>query len=152
MSALRAGVNMAGNAAEVEHGKTRLRALEVQLSHEREMFGQKADLMRDFIKALIDRRVDAVRLGFTETLAMYAEQCRHYMAQQDRYGDAEIKATAPLERANIRARLSEIDLQLSNIRSEAANLYREMTKVILLINGTMPSLSEEDQKLLAYVK
>jgi hypothetical protein len=70
------------------------------------------------------------------------------MAQQDRYADAEIKATAPLERATIRARLSDIDVQLNSIRSDAAGLYREMTKVILLIGGAMPAMSNQDQRAL----
>jgi hypothetical protein len=159
MSALGAAANIAGTVAQVEHGRTKLRALEVeilqrertletQLSHEREMFGMKAGLMRDIIHALIDRRVDAVQQGFRDTLTMYAEQCRHYMAQQDRYADAEIKATAPLERATIRARLSDIDVQLNSIRSDAAGLYREMTKVILLIGGAMPAMSNQDQRAL----
>lgn len=80
---------------------------------------------------------------------MYAEQCRHYMAQQERYADAEIKATEPLERANLRSRLSEIDLQLTSIRSDASALYREMNKVILLIGGNMPPFSQDDGRALA---
>lgn len=159
MHALSAAAHINGNKAQVEHGKTQLRALELQLSHqertldkqlshEEAMFAMKADLTRDLIKALIDRRVDAVRHGFTETLAMYADQCRHYMAQQDRYADAEIKATDPLERANLRTRLSDIDLHLSSIRSDAEALYREMTKVILLIGGSMPTMSAEHQQAL----
>jgi hypothetical protein len=159
MSALRAGASIAGSAAEVEHGRTKLRALDVQLahrertletqlSHERGMFDMKAGMVRDLIHALVEQRVDAVRHGFLDTLNMYAEQCRHYMAQQDRYADAEIKAADPLERANIRTRLSEIDLQLSNIRSDAAGLYREMLKVILLIGGTMPAIRSQDQRAL----
>jgi hypothetical protein len=163
MSALNAAVNMRGTQAQVEHGRMKLRALEaelmhreetlaMQLSHERQIFSMKADLMRDLVKALIEQRVDAVRQGFVETLATYAEQCRHYMAQQERYADAEIKATEPLERANLRTRLSEIDLQLSAIRSDAAALYREMTKVILLIGGNMPGMSTQDQRALTLTK
>ena len=159
MHALGAAAHMAGTQAQVEHGRTRLRALETELSHrertletqlyhEETMLQLKAGLMRDLIKALIEQRVDAVCMGFKETLAMYAEQSRHYMAQQERYADAEIKAVEPLERANLRARLSEIDLHLSSIRSDATALYREMTKVILLIGGTMPGMSNEDQKAL----
>lgn len=151
MSALGAAATIAGSAAEVEHGKTKLRGLEAQLTLQKEIFEMKADLMRNLIHALIDRRIDAVRQGFLETLATYAEQCRHYMAQQDKYADAEIKVTAPLERANIRARLSEIDIHLTNIRSEAAALYREMNRVILLIGGSMPTMSGDDQHALAII-
>jgi hypothetical protein len=170
LHALGAAAHIHGTKAQVEHGRTKLRALQVQLanqertmaaqhshrenmldiqlSHDREMFSMKSDLLRDLIKSLIDRRVDAVQHGFVQTLNMYAEQCRHYMTQQNRYADAEIKATAPLERANLRARLSEIDLHLTNIRGEAASLYREMTKVILLIGGSMPGMSSQDHNAL----
>ncbi len=138
-----------GPLAEVEQGRTKLRALEVQLSHDREMYGMKTDFLRGLIRSLIDRRVDAVQKGFQEVLAMYAEQCRHYMAQQDKYADAEIKAAAPLERASIKTRLSEIDIQLTNIRTDAATLYREMLRAILLIGGTMPTMAAQDQRALA---
>jgi hypothetical protein len=162
MHALGAAAHIAGTKAQVEHGRTKLRALEqelahrertleTQLYHEETMFQLKAGLMRDLIKALIEQRVDAVTQGFKDTLGIYAEQSRHYMAQQERYADAEIKATEPLERANLRTRLSDIDLHLSSIRSDAMALYREMTKVILLIGGTMPSMSNQDQQALALV-
>ena len=74
------------------------------------------------------------------------------MQQQERYADAEIKATEPLERANLRTRLSEIDLQLSAIRSDGEALYREMTKVVLLIGGNMPGMSAEDLRALKLTK
>ena len=150
---------MAGTRAEVEHGRTRLRALETELAHrertmetqlyhEETMFELKAGLMRDLIKALVEKRVDAVCMGFKEALGMYAEQSRHYMAQQDRYADAEIKATDPGEFARLKTRLSDIDIHLNSIRSDALALYREMNKVILLIGGTMPGMSSDDKRAL----
>jgi len=163
MSALGAATSIAGTVAQVEHGKTKLRALdaklvhnqkalETRLTHEKDVFEIKTGLVRDLIHALIERRVDVVQQGFRETLTMYAEQARHYMSQQDKYADAEIKAATPLERASIRTRLSEIDLHLTNIRAEASALYREMMRVILIIGGSMPPMSSEDQKALAVVK
>ena len=140
-----------GPLAEVEQGRTKLRALAVQLSHDREMYGMKTDFLRDLIHSLIDRRVDAVQKGFQEVLAIYAEQCRHYMIQQDKYAQAEIKAAAPLERASIKTRLSEIDIQLTKIRTDAATLYREMLRAILLIGGTMPVMAAQDQRALTIV-
>jgi len=159
VDALRAAAHMAGTRAEVEHGRTRLRALETELAHrertmetqlyhEETMFELKAGLMRDLIKALVEKRVDAVCMGFKETLGMYAEQSRHYMAQQDRYADAEIKATDPGEFARLKTRLSDIDIHLTSIRSDALALYREMNKVILLIGGTMPGMSSDDKRAL----
>ena len=140
---------MVSNMAEVEKSRIGLRSLEVQLSHDREMYGMKTDFLRDLIHSLIDRRIDAVERGFNATMTMYAEQARHYMAQQEKYADADIKATTPRESANIKVRVSEIDLQLTNIRSDAAALYREMMKVIIIIGGSMPPMSHDDQHALA---
>jgi hypothetical protein len=137
------------NMAEVEKSRIGLRSLEVQLAHDREMYALKTDFLRDLIHSLIDRRIDAVERSFNLTMGMYAEQARHYMAQQDKYAEAEIKATAPRESANIRVRLSEIDLQLTQIRSDAAALYREMMKVIIIIGGSIPPMSHADQHALA---
>lgn len=163
MSALGAASSIAGTMAQVEHGKTKLRALDAQLvhnqkaletrlAHEKDIFEIKTGLVRNLIHALIEKRVDAVQQGFRDTLAMYADQARHYMAQQDKYAEAEIKAATPLERAGYRTRLSEVDLHLTNIRSDAAALYREMMRVILIIGGTMPPMSSDDQKALAVMK
>src|ERR1017187_623492 len=66
-----------GSLTEVETNRINLRALEARLSHEREMYGMKAEFLRDLLHSLVDRRVDAVERGFHDTLAMYAEQCRH---------------------------------------------------------------------------
>ncbi len=157
MSAIQAAANIANTNA---RSQIKMRELELHLSHheqlhrsqlhhDRQMFGMKAELVRDLVRAVVEKRVDAVRQGFTDTLGMYAEQCRHYMAQQDRYADAEIKTTDPLERANLRARLSETDLHLSSLRSDAAALYREMMKAILLIGGSSATMSSEHQRALA---
>lgn len=163
MSALQTAASVANRKVDVEQGRVRLAALELQLqhreqtlgavlSHERHVLSLKADLIRDMMRALIDKRIDAVQQGFLETLSIFAEQCRHYMAQQDKYIDAEIKATDPLERANIRSRLSDIDLHLTQIRADCAELYREMTKVLLLIGGNMPPIVQADHKALALPK
>lgn len=163
MSALRAAVSVANRKVDVEQGQIRLAELELQLqhreqtlgamlAHEKHVLSLKADLIRDMTRALIDKRIDAVQQGFLETLSLFAEQCRHYMVQQERYADAEIKATDPLERANIRSRLSDIDLHLTQIRADCAELYREMTKALLLIGGTMPPMVQADYKALALPK
>jgi hypothetical protein len=157
MAAIQAASNLANSNA---RSQTKLRELQLQyfhdeqlqrtqLDHDRQLFGMKADLVRDLIEAVVEKRVDAVRKGFTNTLGMYAEQCRHYLDQQDRYADAEIKATDPLERASLRARLCEIDLHLSDLRLDAAALYREMTRTILLIGGSASFMSSEHQRVLA---
>ena len=146
MSVLQAASQMRNTAAEVEHGRIKLQKLQLEqmheaevlgteLDHKRKMFAMKADLVRDLISALIEQRVDAVRQSFEQVLTIYADQCKHYLSQQERYSDAEIKTTDPLERANLRARLTEIDLNLGNIRADAAALYRQMTKVIIMIGG-----------------
>ncbi len=149
--ALRAMVHMKGSAAKAERAQTELRALEARLSHERDIFGLRTDLMRDLIRALIEQRVDAISNGFLATLAMYAEESRDYLGEKNRHTDAIIKATNPSEVAHLRSRLREIDLQLTSIRSDGEALHREMTRAILLIGGTMPVMSKEDQRALAIV-
>jgi len=138
-----------GSMTEVEQSRIKLRTLEVQLAHNQEMYVIKTDFLRDLIHSLVDRRVDAVERGFRETLALYAEQARHYREQQDKYADAEINATTPGNVASLRDRRTEIDLQLRAIQSDAAALYQEMTKAILIIGGTMPIISIADQQALA---
>ena len=140
LSAIGSAARMHQHDTEIEHGRTKLRQFELQLEHDREMFGMKTELIRSLIHALIEKRVDAVEKGFSGILSMYADDSRHYRAQQDKYADQEIKASDPLERANLRTRLSETDLHLTNIRNDTAQIYREMNRVILLIGGSMPPL------------
>ena len=139
------------NMAEVEKSRIGLRSLEVQLSHDREMYGMQTDFLRDLVKALISRRVDAIERGFNTTMSLYAEQCRHYMAQHEKYSDAHIAARDENENSKLGAKLSDIELELDKIRSDAMNLYREMTRVILIIGGTMPPIAHNDQRALGIV-
>lgn len=148
MSALSAAVKVSGHRLQAEREQVELQALQAQLSHDKEMFQAKAGLVQSLVEALITRRIEVVRGGFTEVLALYAEQCRSYMGQQERMAEAQLKTTDPLGRADCRARLSEIDLQLTRIRADAAKLYREMTRVILLIGGAMPNMRKEDERAL----
>lgn len=163
LGAMESAVQIFGGINDTENQKLKLMEMQVEfdhreqmfdsvLTHEREIFVAKANLMRDIIQSMIDRRVDAVCKGFHDTLTLYADQCRHYMGQQDRYADMAIKSASPLERANIKAQQSEINIQLSDIRSEAAALYRHMTKIVLLIGGSMPPLAAEQQQTLALAK
>lgn len=160
MHALRAATHIKGNAAQVEHGRIKLRALETQLDHnhrtletvvehEEKMFALKADLVRDFIRALIEQRIDVVYKGFVKTLDLYAEQCRHYLSQQNSCFEASQTVTDTIQNAKLERRTRDIDIKLSNIRLEAAALDREMNKTILLIGGTMPTISPENQRALA---
>ncbi len=124
----------------VELGKVKLQALAMQLSAQRDMMDTQAELFRNLIHAMIERRVDAVREGFALTMGLYADQARHYMSQQERITDAQIQSKDPIERAGYHARASEIDMQLRRIRTDAAKLYKEMTRAILIIGGKMPPL------------
>lgn len=131
---------MSRDKREMEIGKIKLQALEMQLNAQRDMMGTKAELFRELLHAMIDLRVDAVREGFGQTLSMFAEQARHYMSEQAKITEAQIKCHDPMERAGYSSRASEIDMQLRRIRSDALKLYREMTNAIVLIGGSMPSL------------
>jgi hypothetical protein len=138
-----------GPMAEVEQGRTKLRALEVQLNHDSEMFGMQTDFLRGLVRSLIDRRVDAVQKGFQEVLAMYAEQSRHYMEQHAKYVDAEIAAKTPLQRADYSRAIRETNLQLANIRLDAKTIHRDMIRALLLIGGTMPVMPAKDKQALS---
>ncbi len=45
-----------------------------RLEQERGMFDAKAGVLKELIGALVERRVEAVRTGFTEVLGIYVEQ------------------------------------------------------------------------------
>ena len=139
---------MSGNSREIELGKMRLRALELQLNSQRDALDTQADIFRTLIHAMVERRLDAVQNGFSQTMTLYADQARHFMSQQERVVDAQIRSKDPLERAGYQSRATEIDIQLKRIRSDAAKLYKEMTRAILIIGGMMPSLPTVDRSSL----
>ena len=106
-------------------------------------FEAKADVLKELIGAVVEKRVDAVRSGFSEVLGLYAEQARHFMDQQARYGDAELKSADPLERADIHKRLGEIDIELRRIRADARSIYSQMTSIIHQLDGGALALSPD---------
>ena len=150
LGALCAVTSIAATQANVESGRNTLRAMDNRLTHDRDMFGMQTEMIRIFLHALVERRLDVVQDGFLATLSLYADQNRHFMSQQTQLTKAQIKATDPLERANLTTRLNEIDIQLKRICRDAANLNREMNRVVLLIGGTMPVIPMNDQKALRF--
>jgi hypothetical protein len=131
---------MSRDKREMEMGKIKLQALEMQLNAQRDMTAIQADLFRDMLHAMVNLRVDAISNGFALTMGLYADQARHYMSQQETITNAQISAKDPIERAGYHSRAVEIDLQLRRIRNDASKLYKEMTSAILLVGGSMPSL------------
>lgn len=95
----------------------------------------QAGALEHLVDALVNRRVDAVQQGFLAILGDYAEQARHFMAQQQRYADAEITSADPLARVELRNRIHDLDRQLASIRIDAKLLYERMTDVITAIGG-----------------
>lgn len=95
----------------------------------------KASALSHMVDALVTRRVDAVKEGFVAILSTYAEQARHYMAQQEKYADKELETTDPFIRLQWRSRIQKIDVELANIRADAKLLYNQMTEVLLAIGG-----------------
>ncbi len=134
--ALSMAAQVAGHRAGVESNRQQLEATTA-------LFEAKAGVLKELIGALVERRVDAVKGGFSDVLGLYAEQARHFMEQQARYGDAELTATDPLVRADLRKRLGEIDIELRRIRSDARRLYRQMTDIVLRLGGDALSLSPD---------
>jgi hypothetical protein len=138
------------NFTEVEKGRTRLQALKVQLDHDENIYGMKTTFLRHLLEAMVTRKVDALENGFKETLALYSEHSRHFMALEDKYAEKEMEATNPLMVANTGERIREIKSELKSIRAEAFALYQEMNRVLLLIGGTMPAIPESDRKALGF--
>lgn len=136
MHALSMAAQVAGVKADAEWGRQQLEA-------QAALFDAKAGVLKELIGALVEKRVDAVKTGFSEVLGIYAEQARHFMEQQARYGDAELRSTDPLERADLRKRLGEIDIELRRIRGDARRLYIRMTQITLHLGGEALTLSPE---------
>jgi hypothetical protein len=166
VSALKHATVLVGSRANVDRDRVKLQALEARLrydahaasvgaelardrmAHEATVRQIDADLARDALKAIVERRVEAVQSGFAAILGTYADQARHYMDQQARFAEAHIMATDPIQRASYHARLSEIDTQLTRIRADALLLFRDMTKVVILLGGSMVGLSQDRRALL----
>ena len=142
MHALSMAAQVAGARANNDNDRQHLEA-------QAALFDAKAGVLRDLIGALVEKRVDAVRSGFSEVLAIYAEQATHFMEQQARYGDAELKSTDPLERAELRKRLGEIDIELRRIRADARRIYTQMNQITLRLGGDALSLSPDYYSTLA---
>lgn len=143
MGMLSAAAHIASKRTEVETSRHELHATAARLDHERGLFDTKAQVMRELISALIDRRVAAVKEGFSEVLGMYAEQTRHYIEQQKQYTNAMLEKSDPLARAEYQKRLNDTDIELRRIRSDARQIYAQMTEIVLLLGGGNMDLGEE---------
>ena len=107
------------------------------------MFETKADIMRDLLGALVERRVEAVKSGFSEVLALYADQARGYLEEKRKITEAEIATTDAMQSARWRKRLGEVDIELREIRADAARLYNQMTEIVLKLGGDALTLSPD---------
>lgn len=107
------------------------------------MFETRAGLMRDLVGALVERRVEAVRSAFSEVMAMYVEQARGFLEEKRKLTDAELATTDPLQSARWRKRMGEVDIELREIRADAARLYAQMNEVILQLGGGALSLAPD---------
>ena len=114
-----------------------------RLEQERGLFETKAGILRDLVGALIEKRIEAVKGGFTEVLSLYADQANHYMAQQSKISDAELLTSDPLQSARFRKRMGEIDIELRSIRTAAAQIYSQMNEVVMRLGGDALNLSPD---------
>lgn len=146
---VRTSGHMYGRNMQLAQMRAQLSAYEVQLEHRRDIAEIQASLARSFIHALIERRIDAVQSGFAEIMALYAEQARGFLQQQEKYSDADLVSTDPLESAKCRSRLNALDLQLAAIRDDSRQLYHEMNQMLLLIGAAMPTIQTDDRHALA---
>lgn len=103
----------------------------------------KAGTLSHLVDALVSKRLDALQSGFNTILATYAEQARHFMAQQEKYADKELESTDPFQRVQLRSRIQKLDIELANVRADARLLYEHMTEVLLAIGGAPRSFASE---------
>jgi len=109
----------------------------------------RAGALAHMVDAFVTRRVDAVKEGFLAILNGYAEQARHFMAQQKDYADREIEASDPLKRIELRARVQKIDVELAIIRADARLLFDRMTEVVGSLGGSTTDFAHKVSQPLA---
>lgn len=112
----------------VRHGQS--------LQHEQSLAALRNAGLANALEALVTKRVDAVQQSFEVILGQYAEQARHFMAQQKTYSDKELDCDDPLKRVQLRSRIQTIDIELATIRAEAKLLFDRMTEVIMALGGS----------------
>ena len=132
----------------MQRDQVKLRAFEMELDARRDMHALEAEAFRTLVHAVVERRIDAVHNGFTQIMAMHADQARSYAAQHEKLIDGLIKSSDPLERCGLTSRAGEVDMQLRRVRVDALRLYKEMTRVILLIGGKPPEIPSPDRSSL----
>jgi hypothetical protein len=118
---------------------TQRSANETQLAVEQARIGG----LMHVVDALVSRRVDAVQASFAGLLEQYAEQARHFMAQQKQYADAELECKSAFRRAELRSRIQKLDGELSLIRIDARVLYAQMTDTIMALGGTPANFARD---------
>lgn len=111
--------------------------------HEQAMLELRNGALTELTEALVTRRVEAVKEGFAAVLADYAAQARHFMAQQEKFADAQLLATDPLLRVELNQRLRDIDIELGRIRTDAQLIYARMTDVVVMLGGVDLSFGKD---------
>lgn len=111
----------------------------------------RAGTLAHMVDALVSQRVAAVEAGFRELLSGYAEQARHYMAQQRSYADRELDTSDPMRRIELRARLQDIDTQLETLRADARIIFFHMTEVVRALGAPRAGFAAEFAPSLALV-
>ena len=109
----------------------------------------RSGVLAHMVDAFVTHRVDAVKEGFLAILSGYAEQARHFMAQQQKYADAEIASCDPLTRMDLRNRIQDIDHELSTIRIDAKLIYQNMTEIIAALGGSPADFAVDVKQPLA---
>ncbi len=143
MHALSMAAQVAGQRLTAETSRKEMDVSMQRLERECGLFEIKAGLLRDLAGALVEKRIDAVKQGFSEVLTLYVEQARHFMAQQAKIADAELLTVDALQSARFRKRMGEIDIELRDIRLSAAQLYAEMNTIIMRLGGDALNLSPD---------
>jgi hypothetical protein len=99
--------------------------------------------LANLVDAFVTQRVDVVKEGFLAVLAQYAEQARHYMAQQTAYAERELDTDDPMRRIELRARIQDVDTLLSTLRADARLIYQQMTEIVRALGGSFQDVTRD---------
>lgn len=103
----------------------------------------RAGVLHDLIDAVIHKRVDAVRVGFESILKQYADQAEHFMRQQDRYAEEELKCDDSIRRLELQSRMRTVDNELQCIRIDGQMLYVRMIEALHHMGGSSHGFAQD---------
>jgi len=125
------------------HGVLDIIARKVDYRHAQVMGGLRASSAELLVSNVVRPQIEAIRGQCEQTLALFSEQARHYMAQQERLEEQRMSTKDVMVIVQVNARLGEIDTRLADIRADAQLLYARMCAVLLAAGGGAMALARD---------